>query len=94
MRRYNGWLLFCILPLLLLAAAPLLPVGTDPRGFGPGFALSMVACGISLVLGLAGAGLLLFGKRLPLYRGLLVVATCVGAAPFLYLVGLIILSRA
>ena len=87
-------LLACILPFLILAAAPLFPSGGDPRGFGPRFAVAVVAIGVSFVLGLAGAGAWLFAKRLQIPGRLVAVATCIAAAPFLYVLGLIILGKA
>ena len=42
-------LVVCILPFLILAAAPLFPTGSDPRGFGARFAVAMIAFGVSTI---------------------------------------------
>jgi hypothetical protein len=91
---HKDWLLLCVLPFLLLVAALLLPSGSDPRGFGPRFAVGLVACGFSVVLGLTGVAALFFATRLQILKIWIVIATCVAAAPFVYLIGLIILGKA
>ena len=87
------WLVLCSLPLLALAAAPLFPHGTDPRGFGPRFAVSIYACVGSLVLGMIGVALIIFARRFELRRAFIIATTLAAAAPFLYLLALIALRR-
>ena len=48
----NFMLLFALLPMLLLAAAPLFPRGSDPRGFGPEFLVGVYAASPALSLAL------------------------------------------
>ena len=91
---HKGWLLLCVLPFLLLVAALLFPSGSDPRGFGPRFVVGLVACGASFILGLAGIASLLLARRLQIPKAWIVIATCVAAAPFVYLLGLVILGKA
>ncbi len=90
----KGWLLLCVIPLLLFAAAPLFPGGSDPRGFGPRFAFGLIACGVSFIFGVTGVGALFFAQRLQIPKMWVAVATCVAGAPFVYLISLIILGKA
>jgi hypothetical protein len=78
-------LLLSLVPILLLAVSPLFPRGTDPRGFGPAFAVSVVALIASIAFGIAGIALLVFSRRFRFSAPLVAVATFVAAAPFLYL---------
>jgi len=73
---------------------PLFPRGTDPRGFGPPFAVSIGACIVSLALGIVGVALFILAKRLQLGRAFILTTTLVAAAPFVYLVATILLGRA
>ncbi len=88
------WLVASTLPVLLLVAAPLVPRGTDPRGFGPRFAVGIDACIASLVLGIVGLALFVFAERLQLGRTFILATTLVAAAPFMYLVATVLLGRA
>ena len=94
LRRNFVLLLLSLVPILLLASAPLFPRGSDPRGFGPQFLVGLYAWAASAGLSLVCIAVLAVSRRLHFSAPLVITATFIAAAPFIYLLIGVLLGHA
>jgi hypothetical protein len=75
-----------VLPLMIMLLSNLAPKGTDPRGYGPAFAILMTSFCVSGVFALAGLALLVIAMKMHFRTALTLISLVVSFLPLAFVI--------